>query len=107
MAFARVNFENPKNGKMREAPIGFSWTTLFFGGIPALLRQHWVWAILQFIIGFFTFGLSGIVFAFIYNNAYAKYLIREGYKATSPVDARVEKKIGMRVPVLEKVAASQ
>ena len=27
----KLFFKNPHNGKLREAPIGFSWTTHFFG----------------------------------------------------------------------------
>ncbi|WP_198289579.1 hypothetical protein [Paracoccus sp. N5] len=67
---------------MREAPVGISWTTLFFGFIPALLRSDWVGAVIQLVIAFITFGLSGLIFMFLYNKMYLKRLLNEGFEVT-------------------------
>lgn len=100
MAFATLHLENPRTGQLRQAPVGFSWTTLFFGLFPALLRGHWIGALIQFVCALFTIGLSGFVFAFIYNKMYLRHLLNEGFKvtgATMPVEA-VERRIGFMLP---------
>ena len=79
MAFATINFQN-KSGVVKEAPVGFSWTTFFFGFFPALIRGDWLWALIICAATFVTFGLSGIVFAFIYNRLYIQRLLKQGFK---------------------------
>jgi hypothetical protein len=83
MAYAELNFVQPHSGRMKTAPVGFSWTTFFFGFFPALLRGHWIGAIIQVLLAFLTFGLSNLVFMFIYNKMYIKYLVGEGYRVQS------------------------
>ena len=83
MAFTTIVFENSHTGAMKEAPVGFSWTTLFFGFFPALIRGDWKWGLIQILIGVVTFGFSTLVFAFIYNKLYIKDLISEGFKSKS------------------------
>ena len=78
MAFATINLE--RDGLIKEAPVGFSWTTLFFGFFPALIRGDMKWALVMFAIGFFTLGFSSFVFCFIYNRLYIQSLIENGYK---------------------------
>ena len=79
MAFATIIFEN-KIGVMKEAPVGFSWTTFFFGFFPALIRGDWLWAVIIFAASAVSFGLAGIVFAFIYNRLYIQELLKQGFK---------------------------
>ena len=79
MAFATINFQN-KSGIVKEAPVGFSWTTFFFGFFPALIRGDWLWALIIFAAISVTFGLAGIVFAFIYNRLYIQGLLKQGFK---------------------------
>lgn len=83
MAYASINFHHPQSGRIKTAPVGFSWTTLFFGFFPALLRSHWVGALAIFLLCFVTWGLAGVVFSFFYNKWYVRHLISEGFKATS------------------------
>jgi hypothetical protein len=102
MAYAVIDFEHPVSGAMRTAPVGFSWTTLFFGPIPALLRGHWVGALVIFILYVVTFGLSGLVFPFIYNKMYIKYLIGEGYKvkSSSQDSGHLSRRLQINLPAL-------
>lgn len=102
MAYATIYFEHPQSGRIKEAPVGFSWTTLFFGFFPALLRGHWVMAIVMFILAVLTFGLSGLVFPFIYNKMYVKHLIGEGFKAKSASQdlSFLTQKMGQQIPQL-------
>ena len=38
MKLSEINFFNEYTGKYKDAPLGFSWTTLFWGFFPALFR---------------------------------------------------------------------
>jgi len=104
MAFAKVYFENPHTGQVKEAPVGFSWTVLFFGFFPALFRGHWSGFAILLLCGIITAGLSGLVFMFIYNKMYVRHLIGEGFKAksgTADLDY-IQQRIGVPLPRLEK-----
>ncbi len=104
MAFTSIMFENPHTGTIKEAPVGFSWTTLLFGFFPALFRGDWKWTVIQLIIALITFGLSNLVFMFIYNKLYVKDLIKAGYKARSISSGDMdfaENKLGMKLPRIE------
>ena len=104
MAYTSIIFKNPNTGAMKEAPVGFSWTTFFFGCFPALLRGDVKYGVIQFVIAMVTMGLSNIVFAFIYNKLYIKDLIGQGFKAQSIASGDMNfasAKIGMQIPQLE------
>jgi hypothetical protein len=103
MAYTSIIFKNPNTGAMKEAPVGFSWTTFFFGFSPALFRGDWKWAIIMLILAIITFSLSGLVFMFIYNKLYIRDLIGAGYKAQSIASgdmAFASAKVGMEIPML-------
>lgn len=49
MAHAKIYFENPHTGQVREAPVGFSWTVFSlisslrcFAGIGQVLRYYYL-----------------------------------------------------------------
>ncbi len=101
MAYTSIIFKNPNTGAMKEAPVGFSWTTFFFGCFPALFRGDVKYGVIQFVIAMVTMGLSNIVFAFIYNKLYIKDLIGQGFKAQSIASGDMNfasAKIGMQIP---------
>ena len=81
-----IYFENPHTGYRREAPQGFSWTTLFFGFFPALFRGDWKWVIIMVICSVITVGFSQLIFCFIYNDLYMKDLLSNGYKMVAIED---------------------
>lgn len=85
---------------MREAPVGFSWTTFFFGFFPALFRSDWVGALIQLLVGLVTFGFSQLVFMFIYNKMYLKRLLNDGFEVTGGTGdvAYIEQRIGRQLP---------
>ena len=100
MASATITFKHPNTGAIKEAPVGFSWTTLFFAGIPALIRGHIGMGVIILIIGLITFFWSDLVFCFIYNKMYIKNLIDKGYKVTSTTipEEQIAAKLGMALP---------
>ncbi len=59
-------------------------------------------AVVMLLVGFITFGLSGLVFPFIYNKMYIKHLTSEGFKATNASQDLdfLSQKIGLQIPVL-------
>lgn len=82
MAYATIEFKHPMSGGIKSAPVGFSWTTFFFGFFPALFRGHWPGFALMLAVWIFTGGIGCIVMAFLYNKLYIKHLIGDGYKVT-------------------------
>ena len=106
MAHSKIYFENPRTGQVKEAPVGFSWTVFFFGFFPPLFQGHWGGFAILLIAAALTLGLSGLVFMFIYNKMYIKYLIGEGYKAksaTADLDY-LQQRLALQIPRLEASA---
>jgi len=83
MAYAKVNLKHENTGKMKEAPVGFSWTVLFFGPFPAMFRGDWKWFFMITLAALVTGGLSTFVFMFIYNKFSLKDLLMKTYKVTN------------------------
>tara|TARA_Y100001958_G_C20921950_1_gene335870 strand:- start:261 stop:566 length:306 start_codon:yes stop_codon:yes gene_type:complete len=83
MAYAVITFENKKTKQLKLAPIGFSWTNLFFGFFVPLFRGDWKWAAIFFGVGWITFGFGSFITCFFYNKLYAEELINTGFKVKS------------------------
>jgi hypothetical protein len=102
MAYTHINFKNTTTGELRRAPVGFSWTVLFFGFFPALFRTDWKWFAIMLLIGIITYGLAFLVFMFIYNKLYINDLINKGFEAVSIDDnnfAKANLKLGREIPI--------
>lgn len=103
MAFDTLMLKNPHTGEVKTAPVGFSWTTLFFGFIPALIREDWKWAVIFLLIGLVTWFTADIIFAFIYNKLYIKDLLyKEGFKVTGSAKGDLQyisNKLGLELPL--------
>lgn len=74
-----INLKQSQSGMMKEVKIGFSWTTLLFGLFVPLVRGDLKWTIIMLILAFITFGLSWLIFPFVYNKLYIKSLLEKGY----------------------------
>jgi len=80
-----VMLKHPKTGILKKGRFGFSWTTLFFGGFPAIFRGDLVLGLVVMVLQWATFGLAGLIWAFLYNKSYTIKLIEQGYEfADSP-----------------------
>lgn len=101
MAYNKIFFENPHTGAKKDAPVGFSWTTFFFGFFVPLVRGDWKWALLMILLAIFTLGFAMIYSWFAYNKHYIKDLIGHGYKAKSvqsgTADA-ISSRLGFNIP---------
>lgn len=51
-----------RNGANRTIPTGFSWTTLFFGPIPSMIRCHWSFAIKVFACDAISMAFAAFIF---------------------------------------------
>ncbi len=105
MAFDKLILKNPNTGEIVQAPVGYSWTTLFFGFFPALFRANFKWAAIQVLVAMFTFGFSQIVFSFIYNKLYVKDLLfTRGFKVQGSQKGNLQNvstKLGLELPMAE------
>ena len=104
MAYTKLRFENPHTGHIKEAPVGFSWTVLFFNFFPPLFRGDWKWCIIMFLLACLTLGVSALVFMFIYNKLYIKDLIGAGFKVASVgmgTPEQISLRLGINIPTLE------
>jgi hypothetical protein len=81
----KIVFESEASGT-KIAPVGFSWTTLFYGLWPAVLRKDFKGACMQFFIVGCTLGLAYFYYPFAYNKSYVQKLLAEGYKPTKYID---------------------
>ncbi|WP_283679686.1 DUF2628 domain-containing protein [Lentilactobacillus sp. Marseille-Q4993] len=89
-----VNLVNSATNQVKQTKVGYSWTTLFFSFWPALFRGDWLWFFVQLAIGLFAgfstfgvgFGISTIVFSFIYNKIYINELLTKGFQAADKSD---------------------
>jgi protein-export membrane protein SecD len=77
----QIMLKHAQSGIIRKCKVGFSWTTLFFGPFPALLRGDVKWFFIIALLALCTFTLSNYVFCFIYNKIYIKSLLENGYVA--------------------------
>ena len=83
MAKGKIILANKLTQMKREAPVGFSWTVLFFGFFPPVFRGDWKWFAIILILNLLTFGFAGFVFAFLYNKLYIKDLLKDGYRLSA------------------------
>jgi len=109
LAFTEITFKNPNTGAMKNAPVGFSWTTFFFSFFPPLFRGDFKFAVIIFLLQMISFGLAGCVFAFFYNKLYIKELVNSGYKATGIASGDMNyasAKVGFEIPLFEEKQAA-
>lgn len=73
-------------GMIKECKIGFSWTNFFFGFFTPLFRGDWKWMLIMILCAIFSYGLSWLVFPFIYNKLYINDLLAKGFYPSTDED---------------------
>ncbi len=53
---AKLILLNPHSGIIKQAPVGFTWTTAFFGPLPALYRGDFKWFFIQSLLDILLVG---------------------------------------------------
>ena len=100
---AKLILEHPHSGIIKQAPVGYSWTTLFFPGLPALFRGDLKGFIIQFIL--VCFLIPVLIFPIIYNKQYIQKLLSLGFKVRSAEGIDMEeakRKLGINLPKFDK-----
>jgi hypothetical protein len=103
--------ENEITGEIVKAPVGFSWTSLFFAcGVP-LIRTDWVVFLVTFIACLFLTFLVNLIMAICYNKYYIKARMKEGYVVTGVTDGynidQINAELGIRLPVKQVAIVAQ
>lgn len=75
-----VMMKHAQSGLVRKGFFGFSWTTLFFGGWPAIFRGDFIVGAVFIILQIFTVGVAGFIWAFLYNKNYTRKMLEKGYQ---------------------------
>lgn len=69
-----LNLKNKNNGNIKQIKIGYSWTTLFLGPIPALTQKFWPWFWIILITDVILFYPTVILGSIIANGIFAIYI---------------------------------
>lgn len=92
-----------KNGMVKQAKVGFSWTTFFFGFFVPLIRGDVKWCLIMLAIGIgaglatggLGAGIAGLIFCFKYNEIYIKDLLNDGWFPLSEQDEMILRQNGI------------
>ena len=109
MAHSTLIMENPNTGEMIRAPVGWSWTSLFFGVIVPFIRQDWIGGFVSLVLTLFVAGAVNIAMAFMYNRYYIGAKVKEGFVVTGAEStysyAELERKVGIRFRISDTTVA--
>ncbi len=102
-----VDMIHPNTKLIKKGYIGFSWTSFFFSGIPAIIRGEvgiGVGILLtMLILGSFTFGILSIiinlVWAFKFNKHYTIKLLEKGYEFSGEENEIINAKTALGIAV--------
>lgn len=84
-----------KNGISKMVPVGFSWTTLFFGFFVPLFRGDFIWFIIMLILTAMSLGIINFILCFFYNRIYVSKFINDGWRPADDYSANILKSKGI------------
>lgn len=101
-----ISMQHPVTGVFKKGFYGFSWTTFFFGGFPALFRGDYGTGLIFIVLSPITLGLAGFIFAFSYNKRYTTRLLEHGYRfaGTAIENSQAAAKLGVDLAVANAAA---
>ncbi len=74
-----IRLRHAQSGIVTTGFYGFSWTTLFFSGFPALFRGDILTGAIVLALSASSFWIAALVWAFFYNRVYTSRLLERGY----------------------------
>jgi len=84
----RITLENPV-GLVRTEKVGFSWITLFFGGLVPLFRGNVGEMFKWMIFNVMTLGIWGLIQCFTINKKNVILLLEKGYAPKTDADRQI------------------
>ena len=78
-----VRLIHPPSGIVKVGYVGYSWTYLVFGWFVPVVRGELGVGVLHLVITLMTFGLSQLVFPFLYNRQYMVRMLTSGWELDS------------------------
>ncbi len=74
-----VRIIHSPSGIAKSGYVGFSWTYLLFGWFVPVVRGEVGIGVLHLVITFVSFGLSQLIFPFLYNRQYMNRMLTSGW----------------------------
>ncbi len=71
------------SGIAKDGYVGFSWTYLLFGWFVPVIRGEVGIGLIHLVITFVSFGLSQLIFPFLYNRQYMNRMLTSGWTLDS------------------------
>lgn len=93
-----IRLRHPRTGITKTGLYGFSWTTLFFSGIPALCRGELATGVIILLLSTSSLWIAAVIWAFVYNRVYTTRLLESGYIFDDTPDkvAEAKRKLGIQ-----------
>jgi hypothetical protein len=93
----KITMHHPVTGISTSGFYGFSWTTFFFGGFPALFRGDIVIGLVVVVLNVLTWWIAGVIWSFFYNKHFTHRLVEKGYvfTGTEPEVAAAKSALGI------------
>lgn len=73
-----VVLRNRYSNEYKSVPMGYSWTSLFFGVFVPLWRGDFIGFIIQLGLALVTGGVSWFIVPLVYNDRYVNRLLKSG-----------------------------
>jgi hypothetical protein len=79
----KVRIIHEASGIAKDGYVGFSWTYLLFGWFVPVIRGEVGVGLIHLVITFVSFGLSQLIFPFLYNRQYMNRMLTSGWTLDS------------------------
>ena len=79
----KVRIIHEASGIAKDGFVGFSWTYLLFGWFVPVIRGEVGVGLIHLVITFVSFGLSQLIFPFLYNRQFMNRMLTSGWALDS------------------------
>lgn len=95
-----VRLVHVASGMVKDGYVGYSWTYLVFGWFVPVVRGELGVGLLHLVITMVSFGLSQLIFPFLYNRQYMVRMLTSGWEldVTDPNYELARRKLNIKSP---------